>query len=96
MDVELTKESRKVLKSIYDIYCERRKRGEPKSSAVQFGEDVEIDDLSDAGQELCEAGFIEMNIMGGFELQDKAIIFMENFTKEKILKWVEFGANLIP
>lgn len=96
MNVDLTKESRRVLKSIYDIYRERRENGQPKSSAARFEEGANIDGLSDAKRELSKAGFIQVDIAGGFDLDDKAIIFMENFKKDTILKWLEAGANFIP
>lgn len=96
MEIELTKESRRVLKSIYDVYCDRRKSGKSNSSAIRFDDSASIDGLSDAKQELCKAGFITMDIIGDFKLEDKAIIFMENFPKDTILKWLEFGTNFIP
>lgn len=96
MNVDLTKESRRVLKSIYDIYRERRENGQPKSSAARFEEGTNIDGLSDAKRELSKAGLIQVDIAGGFDLDDKAIIFMENFKKDTILKWLEVGANFIP
>ena len=101
MSVELTRESRRVLKSIYDLYCDRRKSGQAKSAATYFastgfGKGPDIEGLPDAERELSDVGFIKCDITGGFELRDKAIIFMENFTKDTILKWLEFGSSFIP
>lgn len=96
MDVELTKESRKALKEIYELYCYRRKEGMSKSAAVKFGDDIEIDGISDAKTELSNAGLITYFISGDFDLTDKAIIYMETFTKDAIRKWLEFGSNFIP
>lgn len=100
LDVKLTRESRRVLKSVYDIYCDRRKNGASKSSAVRFDDPTfggpQIDGFDDARQELSNAGFIKCFITGDFDLTDDAIIFMENFTKDSILKWLEFGSNFIP
>ena len=100
MDVKLTKESRRVLKSIYDIYCDRRKGGSPKSAAVRFDDPMfggpKIEGFDDAKPELTNAGFIKCSITGDFDLTDDAIIFMENFTKDTILKWIDFGTNFIP
>lgn len=101
MSVELTKDSRKALKNAYDLYCERRKEGQSKSAAVYFadpewGGGPKIDGMKDAKPELSNAGFIKCDILGGFELLDKAIIFMENFRKDSILKWLEFGSNFMP
>jgi len=95
-DIRLTKESRHVLKAIYDIYCDRRKAGESKSAAVRFSASIDIRGLSDVKDELAKSGFIQLFVTDDFELQDKAIIFMENFTKDTILKWLEFGTNFIP
>lgn len=100
LDVRLTKESRHVLKSIYEIYCERRKGGQSKAAAVQFSSQEsggpEIAGFDDAGSELAKAKLIRMDIIGNYTLTDDAIFFMENFTKDTILKWLEFGANFIP
>jgi hypothetical protein len=96
MKVELTKDSRKVMKAIYDRYCERRKNGESKSASVRFKNEVDIDGLADAKSELSKAGLITCFITGDFDLTDKAIIYMENFTKDTIIRWIEFGANFIP
>jgi len=96
LNVELTKESRKALKSIYKIYCGRRKEGQSKSVAVRFEDNVDIEGLSEAKSELKRAGLITCFITGNFDLTDKAIIYMENFTKDTIHKWIEFGPNFIP
>ena len=95
---ELTKDSRKVLKAIYDKYLERRKDGQSKGAAMNFSsmESEQFQGLTDASPELKRAGFIKENIIGDFSLTDKAIIFMENFTKDTIVKWLEFGSNFIP
>lgn len=100
MGVNLTKGSRQTLKRIYDIYRKRRKGGQSKDDAVcfvppEFG-GQKIDGLEDSCGELEKANFLRVDIVGGFELTDEAIIFMENFKKDAILKWVEAGANLIP
>lgn len=101
MSAELTRESRKALKNAYDLYCERRKGGQPKSAAIYFADPKwnggpTIEGMEDAKSELSNAGFIKCDIVGGFTLLDKAIIFMENFTKDSILKWLEFGSKFIP
>lgn len=100
MDVKLTKESRRVLKAIYDVYLDRRKSGSSRSVAVRFDDPMfgcpKFDGFEDAKQELSNAGLIKCYITGDFDLTDDAIIFMENFTKDSILKWLEFGTNLIP
>ncbi len=95
-DIRLTKESRHVLKTIYDIYKKRRKSGASKSAAIRFDSSVNISGIEDTKDELQKAGLIECDIIGNFEIKDDAIIFMENFTKDSILKWLEFGTNFIP
>ena len=55
-----------------------------------------FDGFDDAKAELKNAGFIKLFIYGDFDLTDKTIIFMENFTKDSILKWLEFGSQFIP
>lgn len=98
MNVELTKESRAVLKAIYDTYLERRKMGKSKESSVYFPDisKLNINGIEDAKRELSKAGLIAVDIVGGFELEDKAIIFMENLTKDTALKWLDFGSKFIP
>lgn len=101
MSAELTKESREALKNAYDLYCERRESGIAKSAAVYFddpewGGGPRIDGMPDSKSELSNAKFIKTDIVGGFTLTDKAIIFMENFTKDSVLKWLSFGTNFIP
>ena len=100
MAVKLTRESRRVLKSIYDVYLDRRKNGSARAAAVRFDDPMfgglKFDGFEDAKQELSNAGFIKCYITGDFDLTNDAIIFMENFTKDSVLKWLEFGSNFIP
>ena len=97
---DLTKESRRVLRDIYKAYLDRRNSGIPKSAAVYFDDPwaggPKFKGLDDTSAELKTAGYIKPDITGGFELTDKAIIFMENFTKDTLLKWLEVGAQFIP
>lgn len=98
MNIELTKDSRRVLKNIYDAYLERRKIGQSKQTAIRFPDSSKlcIEGIEDSIRELSKAKLIECDILGGFELQDKAIIFMENLSKETILNWLDFGSKFIP
>lgn len=101
MQIELTKDSRKTLKRIYERYCELREAGQSKSSARYFADPMwgggpKIDGIDDARDELRNAGLIKTDISGGFELTDKALIFMENFTKDTILNWIDVGTKFIP
>lgn len=99
-DIRLTKESRRILKSIYDIYLERRKSGKSREAAARFSPQEsggpEIAGFDDARSELARGKLISMDIIGDYTLTDDAIIFMENFTKDTILKWLEIGSNFIP
>ena len=98
MDIMLTKESRKVLKAIYDLYSDRRRPGQSKLAAAHFDESdaADVPGFADAAPELKKANLIKRFITGGFEITDQAIIFMENFTKDTVLKWLEFGTKFIP
>lgn len=96
----LTKESRLVLRDIYKAYLDRRDSGLSKSAAIYFdgpwAGGQTFPGLCDAEEELHDAGYIKPDITGGFELTNKAIIFMENFTKDKLMRWVEFGTQFLP
>lgn len=101
MATELTKDSRKALKNAYDMYCERRNEGQSKEAARQFdapgwGGGPIIEGMDDACTELRNAGYIKTDILGGITLTDSALIFMENFKKDTLMKWLEFGAQFIP
>ena len=101
MPNELTKEARKTLKRVYDLYLERRKAGKSKSVSIYFdapgwGGGITIEGMDDTSGELSQAGFIKADITGGFELTDKALTFMESFKKDMFIKWVEFGTQFIP
>lgn len=95
---ELTKEARKTLKSIYDEYVKRRKAEQGKAKAARFadGETSGFAGFSDVADELENAGFIQRNILGDFDLTDKAIRFMESLTPETVMKWLELGAKFVP
>lgn len=100
IDVKLTKEARHALKSIYEIYRARRKDGQSRATAAEFSSQEyggpEIVGFDDVRSELVKAKLINMDIVGNYTLTDDAILFMENFNKDTILKWIDFGANFIP
>lgn len=52
--------------------------------------------MDDACTELRNAGYIKTDILGGITLTDSALIFMENFKKDTLMKWLEFSAQFIP
>lgn len=94
MDVELTKSAKKSIAVIYKHYCSRIKDGQAKCQAVYF--EFPPDDISNDIKELKNAGFIKADIVGGIELTDHAIIFMENKTVDTIKEWLSFGAQFLP
>lgn len=87
MEIQITKESLAVLKEIYKVYCVRREQGLSKNSSIRFSEDfsenTDIGDVESAKRELSKAKLISMDIIGGFELQDLAISFMEQLCSEE-------------
>lgn len=94
MNTELTKSAKKSLAIIYKDYCQRLKEGQAKNQAIQFKE--KPDGVSDDLKELKHAGFVNVDILGNFELTDHAVIFMETKTVETIKEWLSFGAQFIP
>lgn len=94
MDIELTKSAKKSLAIIYKDYCQKIKNGYSKHQAIYFKEPPH--GISDNIRELKNAGFIVVDVLGGIELTDRAIIFMENKTNDAIKEWLSFGAQFIP
>lgn len=85
---ELTKDADKLICSVYKSFLEKRKAGESKSNAKRFNSNFyqgikalsswSQSDISDTLKELKNAGFIKLFIHGSFELNNDAIIYMEN------------------
>lgn len=94
MEIELTKSAKKSLATIYKDYCQRIQEGKTKRQAIYFNQMTE--NVSDDMAELKKAGFVKMDIVGGFELTDHAIVFMENKTIDTVKEWLSFGAQFIP
>lgn len=94
MNTELTKSAKKSLAIIYKEYCQRLKNGQSKNQAIYFN--VPPNEILDDKNELKNAGFIKTDIVGGIELTNHAIIFMENKTADTIKEWLSFGAQFIP
>ena len=103
--MKFTKDTSKVLASIYKIYLERRKSGQSKNESKNFDADFFKDvkalsdwsssDISDSIHELADAHFVKMNIIGGFELQNTLIIQMENRFKASTSEVAKYIADLI-
>lgn len=88
----MTKETEKAFKILFCEYKRRRKSGLPKQDAVCF-EDAAISDIeafskwlpadiSYAMQELRNANFIRLDILGDVELLESGIEFMEAKPKD--------------
>ena len=86
MGTALTKDADKLICLIYKEFLDRRKSGTPKRQAKDFAEPdewpssfSEFDeyDMADTLSELKKAGFLKLYIHGGFQLEDRGIIYME-------------------
>lgn len=106
MQVDITKDSYRVLCSLYREYLKRRKNGISKMEAVCFAApsdfkdelfpDIPIDDLYDAITELGQTGFLTVYIDGSFQLEKSAIILMENRFTKGLTEVTDFIAKFIP
>lgn len=102
---ELTREAQKLLGSAYKEYLIRRKREVDRESSKLFDCDFyksvsqlsqySQDDISSFLCELRDAEYIEMYIDGGFELENKAIIILENKFKNDMKAILNFLTGLI-
>ena len=98
----MTKDAKKSLAKIYKTYQERRSHGMDKLNTKYFdpSDDQETLELAESVREdipeLKKIGFVKAYITGQFELQDQAIVYMENVKAETIKEWLSFGSNLIP
>lgn len=98
MEKDITKESRKALKQIWETYSLRRKEGMSKQLAVRFlaKEYADYPDFETIRAELKSAGYLKVFIVDGdFDLTDKAIIFFENRDMETIDKWIDRGISVL-
>ena len=104
--MQLTKDSDKIACLIYKEYLNKRKRGEPKSSAKHFLRNFysEINalsswnpkDIKETINELQRAGCVKKYMDGGFVLLDDFIIYMENRFKNGLVEVTDFIAKFIP
>lgn len=88
MDVQLTRDTDHFLCVIYEEFLSRRKKGESKVRAGDFGNpqaweqqlfpDWDPSDIGSAVGELSRANFAKCYLGHGFLLTDAAIIYMEN------------------
>lgn len=106
MSAGITKDTDHVLCEIYAEFLTRRKNGDSKSMAKDFGPSealqqeflsyFPVSDIDDALHELRDAGLIKMYIDGSFTLLDDAIIYMENRFKNGAKELASFLAQFIP
>lgn len=98
----MTKDAKKSLAKIYKAYLERRSHGMDKLNSKYFDstDDQKTLELAESVREdipeLKKIGFVKAYVTGQFELQDQAIVYMENVKAETIKEWLSFGSNLIP
>ena len=91
MEIDLSKDSYKVLLSLYKEYLERVKSGCSKSQSRAFNEKkldfitkMHPDDIDDCLTKLTENNLIDMDISGDFVLTDIAVAKMENRFKNSL------------
>ena len=102
MEIDLTKDSRKVLVLLYKEYLEKVKSGCSKSQSREFNENnldfitkIHPDDVEDCLEELNKDNLIDMDISGEFKLTDIAIAKMENRFKNNLIDVASFIAQFI-
>lgn len=98
MEILITREAKKTLKDIVNVYKSRLKDGMRKGQAVQFSEtdsDHELYD-EDVLWELNKAGLINMDITDSFDLELNGISYSEELTTRKVLTAVDIASKLKP
>lgn len=104
--MQITKDADKMACLLYKKYLDKRKNGEPKSSAKRFDSnfysDIDelsnwaIEDIDETINELKRAGLIKKYIDGGFTLLDDFIVYMENRFKNGLKEVTDFISKFIP
>lgn len=102
--MELTKDTSKVLASIYKIYLEFRKEGKSHNEASMFKKDFykNVKSLSDFHEsdiqscvaELKNAGFLKVYTSGSFVVERSLISYMENRFKSGIAEVAKYITDL--
>lgn len=102
MEIELTKDSSKVLALLYKEYLEKVKSGCSKSQSREFDgnklnfiTDMHPDDIENCLEELNKNNLIETNILGDFNLTDIAVYNMENRFKNNIKDVLSFISQFL-
>lgn len=100
-EISLTKDTDKVLKTIYNEYLNRIKSGVSKFDAITF-EATDIEklfpqkDIQYELDELVNNDFINKWVIPGFELKTNAIVYMENKLYNIIDKTINTVTKFIP
>lgn len=102
--MELTKDTSKVLASIYKIYLERRKEGKSHNEACNFKlafyknekhiSDWQEDDVKSCLAELKAAYFVKIYVSGNFVVERSLISYMDNRFKSGIVEVVKYITDL--
>ena len=102
MEIELTKDSSKVLVLLYKEYLTKVKSGCSKSQSREFDgnklnfiTDMHPDDIENCLEELNKNNLIETNILGDFNLTDIAVYNMENRFKNNIKDVLSFISQFL-
>lgn len=106
MDVKLTKEADKLLTVMYREYLNKRKAGQPKSSAKEFEYDYlnsmepfnawPDGDFSETLRELASKNLIKVYIGGDSELTDDTIATMEDRFVDGFKSIASYLSQFIP
>lgn len=106
MDTKLTRDADFAICQLYAEYLRRWKNGASKCDAAEFNSDVLAEsgvfptwsesDIDDALDELKDANFLKMDIIGNFELTKNAIVYMENRFKGKVMDVIDIISKLKP
>ena len=106
VNIEITKDSDKMLGFLYKTFLSRRKDGLSKQDARRFSDDffskkepfasMNSSDINDARLELARSGLLKNYIYGDCELTDRAIVYLENRFKNGFAEVVSFLAQFIP
>ena len=101
----LSSDADKILCCVYKEYLERRKSGLAKVDAQRFNEDFYLSDrklskwnpkdISFTLLELGQCGYIRMYIGGEFDLETKAITYMEGRFKNGLSEIMDFISKFI-
>ena len=109
MEINLTKDAYKAICLIYKEYLARRESGASKKTAKDFSsrdqwpesfpKDAGLPDFLESLNELKSKGFVKRFVLGGFQLEDEGIIYMEQRFPggiSQILDWLGKIKSAIP